>query len=74
MEKEPTKQQLIECYNLVFSDIHSDGFKAAEMKDLIYGSNYLFIAKPKKDWKELLRKKLDEFGIDLERKLNFNNL
>jgi hypothetical protein len=36
----PTRDQLIECFDCVFTTVHSPGFKESEMKDLIYDSEY----------------------------------
>ena len=58
-----TKEQLIEMYNEVFSTTHSDGFKIAEMKDLLFDKNYWFMEQRKENWEENLKTKLKEFGI-----------
>ena len=58
-----TKEQLIEMYNEVFSTTHSDGFKIAEMKDLLFDKNYWFMEQRKENWEENLKNKLIEFGI-----------
>ena len=58
------REQLIECYDCVFTDIHSPGFKEGEMKDLIYHSDYQFITKPKEQWESNLKLKLQEFNFD----------
>ncbi len=62
----PTREQLIELYDCVFTDVHSDGFKEAEMTALIYDSEYWFMARPKDGWNDALRSKLIEMGFDLD--------
>ena len=62
----PTRQQLIECFDCVFTSVHSGGFKEAEMEDLIYDSEYRFLERPKEGWKIALRSKLEEMGFDLD--------
>ena len=61
-----TREQLIECYDCVFDTVHSDGFKAAEMADLIYDITYRFLEKPKEGWEVSLRDKLAEMGFNLD--------
>lgn len=63
---ELTREQLIDCYECVFTNTHSDGFKSAEMKDLISNKNYWFLEKPKEDWESSLRIKLNEFGFEFD--------
>ena len=60
-----TQGQLIEMYNEVFSSTHSDGFKIAEMKDLLFDKDYWFMESRKENWEENLKIKLQEFGINL---------
>jgi len=62
----PTREQLIECFDCVFSKVHSDGFKEAEMKDLIYDREYRFLERPKVGWEIALKSKLNEMGFDLD--------
>jgi hypothetical protein len=62
----PTREQLIECFDCVFTSVHSGGFKEAEMKDLIYDSEYRFLERPKEGWEIALRSKLEEMGFDLD--------
>ena len=59
-----TTQNLLEIYDLVFTNVHSNGFKCAEIKDLLFDSEYWFIAKPKNDWKESLMSYLEKIGYD----------
>ncbi len=59
-----TREQLIECFECVFTSTHSDGFKEAEMKDLLYNSDYKFLTKPKEGWEDELKLKLNSFGIN----------
>jgi hypothetical protein len=63
---ELTKEQLIECYDCVFTRVHSNGFKAAEMKNLITDKDYRFLEKPKEGWENALRSKLNELGFELD--------
>ena len=59
-----TEQQLLEIYDLVFSSVHSNGFKTSEIKDLLFESDYWFLEKPKENWKSDLINYLDSNGID----------
>ena len=59
-----TEQQLLEIYDLVFSSVHSNGFKTSEIKDLLFESDYWFLEKPKENWKSDLINYLDSHGID----------
>jgi len=63
---ELTREQLIECYDCVFTSVHSGGFKSAEMKDLISDAKYRFIERPKEGWEIALRIKLNELGFELD--------
>ena len=63
---ELTREQLIECYDCVFTQVHSDGFKSAEIKDLITDKEYRFLEVPKDGWESSLRSKLNEFGFELD--------
>ena len=58
-----TKEQLMEMYDEVFSNIHSDSFKTAEMKDLLFDKDYWFMEIRKENWEENLKTKLQKFGI-----------
>ena len=58
-----TKEQLIEMYDEVFSNTHSDSFKTAEMKDLLFDKDYWFMEIRKENWEESLKTKLQKFGI-----------
>lgn len=60
-----TEEQLIEMYNEVFSTTHSDSFKTAEMKNLLFDKNYWFMEQRKENWEENLKTKLKEFSINL---------
>lgn len=60
-----TREQLIELYDCVFSEVHSPGFKEAEMKDLIGDIGYYFIRKPIPGWLDKLKSKLESFDFDL---------
>ena len=63
---ELTREQLIECYDCVFTSVHSGGFKSAEMKDLITDKDYRFLERPKEGWETALRSKLNELGFELD--------
>ena len=65
-----TREQLVECYDVVFSCVHSDGFKEAEIKDLLYDEDYRFGYKPKENWKSSLTLKLKEFGVEFPNHLS----
>ncbi len=45
-----TENQLLEIYDLVFSTIHSVGFKTSEIKTLLFDEDYWFLEKPKDNW------------------------
>lgn len=62
IQKNISREHLIELYDCVFTQVHSDSFKCDEMKDLIYDSDYSFLAIPKNNWKESLIKKLKELN------------
>ena len=59
-----TREILVECFSCVFTLGHSDGFKAAEMRDLLYAEDYHFLTLPKQDWKVSLKAKLEAYGIN----------
>lgn len=58
---ELTREQLIECYDCVFTSVHSEGFKSSEMKDLITNKDYSFLEQPVNGWRESLIRKLNKF-------------
>lgn len=64
-------EEKLEIYDLVFSTIHSDGFKKAEVSDL-FTDNYNFFEKPKDNWKEKLTEWLNERNFVLPSILNNN--
>lgn len=66
-----TEQQLLEIYDLVFSSVHSNGFKTAEVKDLLFENGYFFLERPKDNWKNDLMSYLDEIKYD-KTQLNMN--
>ena len=59
-----TAEQLLEIYDLVFSEIHSEGFKIAEIKVLLYDNTYWFLTKPKDNWKQDLTQYLISINYD----------
>jgi len=66
MNNELTDEQLIECFDIVFSSTHSPGFKKAEIMDLLFEPSYWFLEKPKDGWLRMLVNYLRsiEFNID----------
>lgn len=56
-----TDEQLLECYDLVFDKVHSDGFKLAEIKDILVDRDYVFTETPLPNW----RNKLEAYLCDL---------
>jgi len=66
-----TTQQLLEIYDLVFSDIHSEGFKTSEIKALLFDNTYWFLKRPKENWKENLVQYLNSINYDMSL-LNMN--
>ena len=62
----PTRDELIECFDVVFPTVHSGGFKESEMKALIYDDDYRFLERPKEGWEHALRAKLNDMGYDLD--------
>ena len=66
-----TDEQLIEIYHIVFTDIHSPGFMTAEIKNLLFESDYWFLQPPRKNWKEDLINYLADTDFDT-RNLNMN--
>lgn len=66
-----TEAQIQEIYQIVFGDGHSDSFRKAEVKDLLFSGDYCFLRKPKDDWEENLSKYLTAENIDC-RDFNIN--
>jgi hypothetical protein len=60
-----TEQQLLEIYNIVFSDVHSNGFKTAEVRTLLFDRDYWFMQKPKENWYENVIEFLKSINFDL---------
>lgn len=60
-----TEQQLLEIYNIVFSDVHSNGFKTAEVRTLLFDRDYWFMQKPKENWYGNLIQYLQAIKFDL---------
>jgi len=65
MNTQLTDDQLIECFSLVFSSTHSDGFKKAEMNDLIFDKDYWFLERPKEEWLSNLNRYLRAINFDM---------
>lgn len=57
-----TTGELLDCYNCVFSKVHSVGFMTAEVKDLLFKSDYCFIEPTVDNWQEKLKSKLIELN------------
>jgi len=67
-----TEEQLIAIYHIVFSEVHSDGFMAAEVKDLLFVSDYWFLQRPKSNgWYDDVVEYLEGIGFDTKN-LNVN--
>lgn len=61
-----TNEQLLEVYDLVFTSVHSNGFKIAETKDLLYEPTYSFLEIPKKGWLKNIMSYFNSIGYDTE--------
>lgn len=66
-----TREQLTKVYDIVFSDVHSIGFKASEAKSLLFDNTYWFLQKPKENWYDDLIKYLEEINFN-KAELNMN--
>jgi hypothetical protein len=64
MNAELSELQLQNIYDLVFLSVHSDGFRRAEVKDLLFDDEYFFIEKTKEKWEENLMNYLKEINFD----------
>jgi hypothetical protein len=64
MNAELSEPQLQNIYDLVFLSVHSDGFRRAEVKDLLFDDEYFFIEKTKEKWEENLMNYLKEINFD----------
>ena len=64
MTYELDKKNLLDIYDLIFTDVHSDGFKVAEIKDLLFNNTYWFLEKPKDNWQSELMSYLEKIGYD----------
>lgn len=65
------EMELLHIYDLIFSSVHSAGFKMAEIKDLLFDNTYWFLEQPKENWKDDLFKYLDEINFN-KSQLNIN--
>jgi len=74
VDNELSRDFLLECYDLVFNSAHSDGFKVAEIKDLITDKDYRFNEMPKKDWSKDLKNKLKTIGVFFDRTKIYTNI
>lgn len=59
-----TDEQLIEIYHIVFTQTHSHGFMTAEVNDLLFQPDYVFLDTPNKDWDTNLNIYLHQIGYD----------
>jgi len=66
-----TDEQYLQAYDIVFSSIHSDGFKKSEIKDLLFNNNYWFLEKPNENWHSKLTEYLESIYFDFDT-LNLN--
>lgn len=58
------EKELLEIYDLVFTSVHSIGFKTAEIKTLLFDKDYWFMERPKENWKVDTMNYLDSIGFD----------
>ena len=68
-----TENQLIEIYELVFSQVHSVGFKVSEIKTLLFDKDYWFLERPNESWYKNVINYLQLIGYDTSL-LNINPL
>lgn len=61
-----SNENLVECFDLVFSKVHSKGFKIAEISNLLYSDDYQFLEVPRENWKTNLRLFLYTINVDYE--------
>lgn len=59
-----TQEDLLKIYDLVFSSVHSNGFKISEIKDLLFNDDYWFLERPKDDWHKSIIDYLDSINYD----------
>jgi hypothetical protein len=57
-------KNLLEIYDIVFSSVHSDGFKRAEVKDLLFQSTYWFLERPNANWYKKVVEYLNKIEYD----------
>ena len=60
-----TENQLLEIYDLVFSTIHSVGFKTSEIKTLLFDEDYWFLEKPKENWYQSILNYFKKNNLDV---------
>jgi hypothetical protein len=68
-----TDNQLVEIYELVFSEVHSFGFKVSEIKNLLFDKDYWFLERPNESWYKNVINYLQLIGYDTSL-LNINPL
>lgn len=59
-----TEKQIQEIYQIVFGDGHSESFRRAEIKDLLFNDDYWFLRMPKENWEQDLSNYLNAENID----------
>ncbi len=64
MNAELSELQLQNIYDLVFLSVHSEGFRRAEVKNLLFDNEYWFLEKPREKWEENLMNYLKEINFD----------
>jgi len=67
-----TETQYLEIYDLVFTSVHSSGFKASEIRCLLFDADYWFLEKPKENWESNLFSYLENIQYD-KSQLNINS-
>lgn len=60
-----TIEQYHKCFDIVFSTIHSNGFKIDEMRDLLFDEDYTFLEIPNENWKIELKTYLHSIKYDM---------
>lgn len=60
-----TEQQLLHIYDIVFSKVHSNGFKTSEVRSLLFNRDYWFLEKPNENWYDSVTEYLQSIDFDL---------
>lgn len=56
----------INIFDLVFDTVHSDAFKIAEVKDLLFEDEYSFAEKPIDGWVQALKKYVLQNNLEFD--------